>query len=1058
VASDAPCETTLALRPTPPRPMPPPTGPVAPATSPPASVGAALSNCTRDLWLLVDAQSRILWCNLAVERLLRRTLAELAGTAWPVVFPTAAEAGQPLQQAAERLASLRPDQAFDPVEVEVLLADTRTVRLRIAAHSAPGDEPVPGAPGRWLIELQDVTEARLREREARRLSELLDMAQEFGRIGVWEREIPSGVGRWDHHVFSFWGLDPAQGTPSFEDAIAHIHPEDRARMSYRTTTQRAGRYTQRYRVLHADGSTRWIQSQWEVKNGLTGEPARAIGIMMDDSDVYELARSLGDTSAQLKLAIELGNIAIWRHDLKTGRVHYNDRAHQVMQVPASADGLSLEEMRARVHPDDVSQVAAASELGLLQDRPVDIEARFTAGDGTWRTLLTRRVIERDEDGAPCAWVGIALDVTEQAEERRRTSEAMRRLETAAAAAGVGIWSYDAATDVAQWNEPMFELVGRSPAQGAPNLKEWYEQVIHAADRARMRAARELLDQRLDVPGEQQFRVVLPGGQIRWLENRVRREVRDAHPMIFGVTLDITARHNAEDALRNADERAAVAARGAGIGTWELDLLSEEERWDEQMFRLRGLEPQPRPPSRADRLALVHPDDKAALLDSHPDEAAEALPTQYEFRVRWPDGTYRWLASRSIVVQDAAGRAVRRVGVNWDISENKLAEAALRESALAQRESQAKSRFLSRVSHELRTPLNAVLGFTQLLQGERSIEPGHQIRLGWIQSAAEHLLLLINDLLDLSSLEIGDLKVARQPVDLAWLVRESLPLVEPLARQHGVELAAGATEGVALADATRLRQVLINLLTNGIKYNHRRGRVTVTATRSGGHVTLQVTDSGRGLTPEKLAHLFEPFNRLGAEREGIEGSGIGLVIVKALVERMGGTVTVSSQPDQGTCLSVELPAADEVRAQAPEAAQPVPRPSPPASAGRLLYIEDNPVNMLLVEELIALRPGLEMVAAVTGAEGVQLAIERRPGLVLVDMQLPDFDGFEVLRRLRADHRTESLRCVALSANALPEDIARARAAGFADYWTKPIHFGRFLAALDAAFASDLAPVD
>lgn len=231
-----------------------------------------------------------------------------------------------------------------------------------------------------------------------------------------------------------------------------------------------------------------------------------------------------------------------------------------------------------------------------------------------------------------------------------------------------------------------------------------------------------------------------------------------------------------------------------------------------------------------------------------------------------------------------------------------------------------------------------------------------------------------------------------------------------------------------------------------------------ATSAAGRVALRVGDSGRGLSPEQIAHLFEPFNRLGAERDGIAGSGIGLVIVKALVERMGGTVQVSSRLGEGTQFSVDLPAADfAVPTPAPGLAttELPPTAAAPLRPGRLLYIEDNPVNMLLVQELVALRPAIEILGATTGAQGVQQAIAFRPELVLVDMQLPDFDGFEVLRRLRADPRTAGLHCVALSANALPDDIARALAAGFAEYWTKPIHFDGFLAALDTLFAAEPA---
>src|SRR5205807_9835286 len=187
--------------------------------------------------------------------------------------------------------------------------------------------------------------------------------------GVWERDIPSGEGRWDRHVFGFWGLDPKDGTPTYEQAIAHLHPDDRMLMSYAESTQTPGRYAQRYRVLRPDGTTRWIHSQWEVKSSAGGKPERAIGIMVDDTVVYNSARALGEANAQLELAVELGRIAIWRHDLATGRIHYNDRGFALLDMPERPDGVPVAELHAMVHPDDLPILLAADQHALRDDAP-----------------------------------------------------------------------------------------------------------------------------------------------------------------------------------------------------------------------------------------------------------------------------------------------------------------------------------------------------------------------------------------------------------------------------------------------------------------------------------------------------------------------------------------------------------------------------------------------------------------------------------------------------------------------------------------------------------------
>jgi CheY-like chemotaxis protein/anti-sigma regulatory factor (Ser/Thr protein kinase) len=346
-------------------------------------------------------------------------------------------------------------------------------------------------------------------------------------------------------------------------------------------------------------------------------------------------------------------------------------------------------------------------------------------------------------------------------------------------------------------------------------------------------------------------------------------------------------------------------------------------------------------------------------------------------------------------------------------------------------------------------MNAVLGFTQLLladDGTPDDSPGgtatRRARLEHIHSAGEHLLTLINNVLELSRLDGPAREVVLQPVLLAAVIGQSLPLVEGLAQQHGVTVAAPASPLYVRADATRLKQVLVNLLTNAIKYNRPGGNVRLDVSPEAGQVRIRVSDDGIGMTSEQQADAFEPFNRAGAERDGIEGTGIGLTIVKALVEGMGGRISVNSARGVGSEFEVWLDAAAE--------SGPLALP-----ARRLLYIEDNAVNVLIVSELVRRRAGIEFDSMPDGASGVARAAQTLPGLTLVDMQLPDIDGLEVLARLRANAQTAGLRVVALSANAIPADIQRALQAGFDDYWTKPLDFKVFNAALDQVFGSETA---
>jgi CheY-like chemotaxis protein len=308
-------------------------------------------------------------------------------------------------------------------------------------------------------------------------------------------------------------------------------------------------------------------------------------------------------------------------------------------------------------------------------------------------------------------------------------------------------------------------------------------------------------------------------------------------------------------------------------------------------------------------------------------------------------------------------------------------------------------------------------------------------------------------LDLSAVEAGSLPVALQPIALDEAVEEVRLWLAPMAIERQVTLRIAPSGGWVLADARRLRQVLANLLSNAIKYNHPGGDAHLALRRLAVDGTpgweLAVRDTGRGLSPEQQAHLYEPFNRLGAEREGIEGRGIGLMTVHHLVRLMGGRLQHQSRIGEGSEFRVWLPAAEQA-CETPAPAQPGEAQAVQEQTLSVLYVEDNPVNVMLVRELVGLRPKVSLHVAADGRSGIEHALQQRPDLVLVDMQLPDMDGHELLRRLRAQRLPSQI--ISLSANAMPDAVQRARDAGFDDYWTKPIDIAQFLDGLDRLAAT------
>ncbi|MCU0965505.1 MAG: PAS domain-containing protein [Burkholderiaceae bacterium] len=991
---------------------------------------------------LCDAQGHISWCN--------RTLLELSG-------------GAPAEGRGQGLALLLALSGPDAQLLDDALREGRSGQL--------GDMRVGGPSGSWwrarisllpdgrrATHWSSVDELHHQSAEAGRLAELLDLAQDFGRLAVWERDARSLQGRWDRHMYRFWGLSEGDGTPDFDRATESILAEDRAgvNQAFRHSLRRAGTYSQRYRVRSADGVLRQVHSQWVVKDGDAGVPERVLGILLDDTEAWDLARSYDTTVQQLSLALELGNIAVWRHDLQSDRVHFSDGTFKLLGRPRSNEPMDAAALIALAHPDDRQALLAGLERTREGSAPVDLETRFRHADGGWRHVLTRSVVQRDANGQPMALLGVGMDMSERVESGKRQTELMRQFELTTRAAGIGYWSVEAGDSRPRWSEQTFLLHGLSPDADALSMQAWLQRFVHPSDRELVQQRYRAWVQRGGPNLVQEMRIVRTDGATRHLLSYSRLEGPSGHYDFYGVLMDVTERRAAETALHQASERAALATRGAGMGTWEQDLVTGQSHWDEQMWRLRGLQPRAQALSVDERMALVHPDDREATLRILNRAEIEGRLSNLEFRVRWPDGQWRWIASRAIAVPDEQGQLTRRIGVNWDITDMRTAQTAREEKLLAQRESRAKSQFLSRMSHELRTPLNAVLGFAQLLltDGERVTAETRKRRLDQIYGAGQHLLSLINDVLDLSSLEGGEIRISAQPVPLPALVAETLPLVERQARQRKVKLRNSVLQGVALADATRLRQVLLNLLTNAVKYNREGGQVLVEAEAAEDGVLLRVSDTGRGMNEAQLQQAFEPFNRLGLENEGIEGTGIGLAIVKALVERMGGTVQARSAPDHGSVFEVQLPDGSALgRSDASPALQDaavLPSTRPAGQPGRLLYIEDNPVNLLIVQELLAQRPDLQLYTAIDGLSGVSLALSHRPDLILVDMQLPDIDGHEVLRRLRADEATAAIPCISLSANAMPDDIERALKAGFDDYWTKPLDLRVFMRSLDTIF--------
>jgi PAS domain S-box-containing protein len=556
---------------------------------------------------------------------------------------------------------------------------------------------------------------------------------------------------------------------------------------------------------------------------------------------------------------------------------------------------------------------------------------------------------------------------------------------------------------------------------------------------------------------------------------------------FVCPIDVTQRVRAETTLR---ERAAGLSRAQSLARLAHVITRADgsfESWSPTMPQLAGLAPEQMPTNTRGWMQLIHPEDRATFRATALEAAAKGTRFDVEYRMLHADGNVRHLRQVIEPIEgEGAGGRTRWFSTLQDVTEQKQAEARVmrineeleqrvsertaqletsnqslaQATAAAEQANRAKSEFLSNMSHELRTPLNAIIGFGQLLVSPRVPRTPEQQAtfIEHIVNAGRHLLTLINEILNLAQIESGKLVVVTRRLPLAEVLAECEAMIEPLARQHDIRVTfPNAGDLAVMADRTRLKQVLLNLLSNAIKYNRERGAVIVDCHSSAERVRVAVQDTGIGLRPEQVAALFQPFNRLGQESGSAEGTGIGLVVTKRLVELMGGEIGVSSTPGIGSVFWIDLQADAITAATDPAHAQS--GPSNAGSAGTpqaeavatVLCVEDNPASLKLVQAILAPRSDIRLLSAANGRLGVEMARTLMPAVILMDNNMPEMSGREAQAILRDDPRTAGIPIIALTANAMPDAVNEGVAAGFFRYLTKPFDVGEMLNALDDALA-------
>lgn len=724
--------------------------------------------------------------------------------------------------------------------------------------------------------------------------------------------------------------------------------------------------------------------------------------------------------------------------------------------------------------DLIVHMAQRGEYGEVSPE-IEAERRMSqmaqnVGGVTTRVRADGRVVELRRKALPDGgFAMVAVDMTERQAVAAALADNRRMMSLLLQSTEEGVWFIDNALCTTDANPAMCRMLG------LPHAQLLGRSIYEFVDAENERIFRAQVQRRAQgLPGSYEIALRRVDGSLVHCQNNPT-PLFDAqgHKIgAVGLFTDISAQKRALAELQRTGAQLAAQTRvlqstlqSLSQGVLSIAADGHVEAWNRRVLELLQL-PESLLQSNPTLTQLIDWQRAQQLL--MPGQEQPGSASGYEAALRYLQGDQQALwdtpryqrrspDGRIIEVEVHAAPGGAHVRTFSDVTDTVRSQQALISARdEAERANRAKSEFLSRMSHELRTPLNAVLGFAQLLDGDAAhpLQPAQRERVQQIQRGGAHLLALINEVLDLAAIESGALRVQRDLVDLDTLAHDSLRLVEAMAQAQDVTLRLRWPDdglGTLAADSTRLRQVLLNLLANAIKYNRRGGHVELVGLQTPDGVRLEVHDSGPGLTAEQQQRLFQAFDRLDADRGPVEGTGIGLALSRALVELMDGRIGVRSRAGNGSCFWVELPRQAAEHA-APPAPAPEDRPAPvaapaeparPVAPRRVLYVEDNEVNQILVEGMLARLPAVQLQLAADAESGLHLARQQPPDLVLLDIQLPGINGYELRRQLQDDPATAHVPVVAVTANAMPEDRAQAQAAGFDDYLTKPLQLQALL---------------
>ncbi len=821
-----------------------------------------------------------------------------------------------------------------------------------------------------------------------------------------------------------------------------VDPSERLRVANNIALRAAGKPVPgKYETLirRRDGSTAWCDA-YISRVPLQGRMVTQV-ITFDVTERKKVEQQLEQSNARYSGLVSETPLGIFvQRDFE---YLFVNQAYAEMLGYDYPDEVMNHNSLEHVAPREHGRMMRYAELRTSNFDPIERVYEYAAvrADGSQLTF-ENRVSLIDWDGKQATMCAV-IDVTDRERVRRDMETSERNFRNIVESSFQGIVIHDQ-RGILFCNPPAARIFGLDTMEDMTSFLS-LDQFVHPQDRARVS------NPFLPPPEEEQrrqhrLRIIGDDGKTRWAQSASGWLHWEGGKAVQTILLDITDQVIAQDELDRSRDQLSAAIESLPGGLVMYDESNRVVLFNSHYPEMMGL-PEDRivpgmPRDNVDSLALqlgvfrqqneIY-DEIGAYLRLH----GRRENSVYE--VEMADG--RWLR-----FVDHGLTEGNRVSLVLDVTRERLAQSELQlAKAQAETANRAKSEFLSSMSHELRTPMNAILGFSQLLETDNEAPLNdEQLRfVSQISKAGDHLLKLINQVLDLAKIEAGRIEIDMADVHLFDLVQECISLSSSLARQMDVTIDVGerVTQGLFVrGDTDRLRQVMINIMTNAIKYNRRGGSVGIDAGLSGnGYIKISVTDTGIGIPEDKHDKVFEAFARIGAENSGIEGTGIGLALSRKLTEQMGGQIGFESQPGKGSCFWIEIQQSQIAREQPAMEDLPAPAAAEQGPAGAtVLYVEDNTANMLLMKEIVTRIDGVRLLCAQDAETGLGLARSHLPDLIILDINLPGMDGYEALRTIRNDPALSVTPTVALSADAMPQQVERGRAAGFDDYLTKPIN--------------------